>query len=74
MTPEIDSVTTAMLVLIILFFVIAFLIVIVSKFKAFTRDLDYINREIARTEGREQQYWKKEKRRLWLSLLPFYRR
>lgn len=40
----------------------------------FRKDLDYINREIARTTGQERRYWQRQKRRLWLSLLPFCRR
>lgn len=39
----------------------------------FNRELRYIKTEIGRTEGREQAHWKKKKRRLWLSLLPFFR-
>lgn len=43
----------------------------VSFWTAFARELDYIKEEIKRTEGAEQQRWKKRKRRLWRSLLPF---
>ena len=39
----------------------------------FRRELDYLQAEINRTEGAEQKYWKRQKRTLWLSLLPFYR-
>ncbi len=39
----------------------------------FRRELEYVKMEINRTEGEEQQYWKRQKRDLWLSLLPFYR-
>lgn len=38
------------------------------------RDIKYVNMEIRRTRGSERKHWKKEKRRLWLSLIPFYKR
>ncbi len=41
--------------------------------QAFKSDLKYINMEINRTDGREQAHWKRRKRQLWLSLIPFYR-
>lgn len=37
----------------------------------FNSELKYLNCEIGRTEGSEQRYWKRQKRRLWLSLIPF---
>ena len=36
-------------------------------------ELDYINMEISRTTGRERIFWQRKKKRLWLSLIPFYR-
>ena len=39
----------------------------------FCHEMRYIETEIGRTEGREQEHWKKKKRRRWLSLLPFFR-
>ena len=40
-------------------------------FNEFSRDLKYINYEISRTEGDERRYWLCQRRRLWLSLIPF---
>ena len=37
----------------------------------FSHELRYINCEIGRTTGGERRYWKRQKRRLWLSLIPF---
>ena len=37
----------------------------------FRKELRHLNQEIGRTSGREQRYWKKRKRRLLLSLIPF---
>lgn len=38
----------------------------------FRRELKFINMEIDRTTGREQQHWIKRKKRLKMSILPFY--
>lgn len=74
MNPELDTVTIVLLAIVIAFFAIVFLVGITAKINGFSHDLDYLNREIARTEGAERENWKREKRRLWLSLLPFFRR
>ena len=37
----------------------------------FSRELKYINSEIERTTGSEQRYWRRKRRRLWLSLFLF---
>ena len=37
----------------------------------FTKELRFLNMEIGRTDGEERTYWKRRRRRLWLSLLPF---
>lgn len=39
----------------------------------FTKELKYLNTEINRTYGEEHLYWVNRKRRLWLSILPFFR-
>ena len=54
--------------IIILIAVIFYLTVLFTTFK---RELDYINREIKRTYGSEREHWKRQRKRLWLSLLPF---
>ena len=40
----------------------------------FFRELSYLNKEIKCNHGRERQYWLKQRRKLWLSLIPFYKR
>lgn len=45
----------------------------VSWLKRFKSELKYLNIEIARTKGREKKHWKKKKRRLFLSIIPFVR-
>lgn len=74
MNPELDAFTNVLLAIVIAFFTVVLLVGLTAKINDFRHDLDYLNREIARTQGAERKYWKREKRRLWLSLLPFYRR
>lgn len=74
MNPELDAFTNVLLVIVIAFFAITILVGLTIKINDFSHELDYLNTEIARTEDAEREYWKREKRRLWLSLLPFYRR
>ena len=74
MNPELDTFTNVLLAIVIAFFAVVLLVGLTIKINDFRRNLDYLNREIARTEGAEHEHWKREKRRLWLSLLPFYRR
>lgn len=42
-----------------------------SYFSGFSRELRYLNMEIKRTQGRERKYYIRQRRRLWLSLIPF---
>lgn len=42
-----------------------------SYFTKFSRELQMINGEIRRSTDRERRYWKKQRRKLWLSLIPF---
>lgn len=37
----------------------------------FRQELKYINSEIGRNEGREKERWKRRKKRLLLSIIPF---
>ena len=52
-------------------------ILILAKFavfyRSFKKELDYINTEINRTVGGEQERWKRARKRLFLSLIPFYK-
>lgn len=74
MDPVIDPVINILFGIIVLFFAVLLLVGLVIKIDAFSHELTHINMEISRTVGRERQYWKRKRRRLWLSLLPFYRR
>lgn len=37
----------------------------------FSDELRYLNMEIERTEGAEREHYLRQRRRLWLSLIPF---
>ena len=56
--------------------VIVFLLILrlVFRLDSLKRDIEYVNMEIRRTRGSERKAWQKEKRRLWLALIPFYKR
>ena len=74
MNPELNAFTNVLLAMVSAFFVIVLLVGLTMRINSFSHDLKHLNIEIGRTEGAEREYWKREKRRLWLSLLPFFRR
>lgn len=53
-------------------FIIVFLIA--KQIYEFNRELDYLDSEIERTEGKEQQKWIERRKRLWMSIIPFFKR
>ena len=55
-------------VLLILVVLIFKFCIFINKFKA---KLRYFNCEIYRNAGEEQKFWIRQRRRLWLSLIPF---
>lgn len=50
---------------------IAILINLFEWITFFRKELRHLNGEIQRTSGRERAYWKKRKKRLLLSIIPF---
>ena len=72
-TSNSNSIFYILVGLVIAFFLFLILIWIISYFQEFRLELKSLNCEIERTEGRERKYWKKQRRRLWLSLLPFFK-
>lgn len=66
-----DNVTTVLLVIAGVLLGGIGLFALIDWWRAFRSELDYINSEIERTDGEEQQYWVRQRRRLWASLLPF---
>lgn len=52
-------------------FVLTILGALLLFFVDFSRELRYLNKEIQCTAGEERKHWIRQRRRLWLSLLPF---
>ncbi len=57
----------------ILLFFIGLLVAFVSWLNKFQKELNRLNLEINRTRGEEREHWKRQKRRLWLSIIPFFK-
>ena len=53
------------------FFLFLLLFGLAQFINGFSRELRYLNREIERTTGAEQRHYIRQRRRLWLSLIPF---
>ncbi len=52
-------------------FLILALIRLVDFSKEFSATLYYLNMEIKRANGMDRSHWIRQRRRLWLSLIPF---
>lgn len=46
----------------------------IAKIKTFSEELEYLNLEVERTTGEEQQSWIRRRRKHWLTLIPFVKR
>lgn len=60
-----------LVIVLAVFLLILLTIWLLSFIPHFSYELRYINREIERTKGDARKHWIRERRRLWLSLLPF---
>ena len=69
MTPEIKFLIILVAIPIVMFLLMGF----VLFYMKFSRELYYLNSEISRTVGSEKREWIKKRRRLWLSILPFFK-
>ncbi len=58
-------------VIVIIPMLIGMLIGLAIFINDFSRELKYLNNEIGRTTGAERRHWIRQRRRLWLSLIPF---
>lgn len=70
MSVKTDDITV-LIVVIGAVFVFLLIYALTLFFADFIKELKYINCEIQRTRGGERKYWKRQRRRLWLSLIPF---
>ena len=59
------------IILTLAFLVLLFLAKILEFVGEFRVELRCLNSNIQRTVGKEKVYWIRQRRRLWLSLLPF---
>ena len=60
-----------LLIFVILTALFLFILKLIFISDFFFRELKYLKSEIHRTRGKERERWKRRKRRLLLSLLPF---
>ena len=51
----------------------ALLVAFAAWFNEFQKELKYLKSEIRRTDGKERKHWIRQKRRLWFSIIPFFR-
>ena len=68
---SLDAVVWSLGVIIVLFVLISVLYGLCSFINDFSRELKYLNGEIGRTTGAERWHYIRQRRRLWLSLIPF---
>ena len=74
--PETNNSNTELywLIGIVAAFLLMVLLVGLAQFiKDFSRELRYLNNEVRRTTGSERRYYIRQRRKLWLSLIPFVR-
>lgn len=57
--------------IIAIFFLIGILFGLAQFVNDFSHELRYLNNEIGRTDGEEREHYIRQRRRLWLSLIPF---
>ena len=69
-----NSLTTVIIAVLVLAFAGLLLWALLVKLSQFREELEYINMELRRATAENRKYWKKRRRQLFLSLLPFYRR
>lgn len=56
---------------VVVLLVVLLLFRFISWLQWFRTELRYLNKEIVRTTGEEQERWKARKKRLLLSIIPF---
>lgn len=67
---ETESQLIGIALVVVLFLLLLALTVFIHNF---SKELHYLNMEIERTQGEERGYYLHQRRRLWLSLIPFVR-
>lgn len=67
-----DKLFSAVLITVLCIFGILLILYIGTVLYRFCLRLQYVNMEIGRTEGSEQEYWLHQKRKLIHSVFPFF--
>lgn len=67
-----DKLFSAVLITVLCIFGVLLILYIGTVLYRFCLRLQYINMEIGRTEGSEQEYWLHQKRKLIHSVFPFF--
>ena len=68
---EIDTELYWFIVTTVVLFSALLLIGLAAFVNDFSQELKYLNTEIGRTTGAERRHYIRQRRRLWLSLIPF---
>lgn len=68
---ELDPFTRVFVTIAVIILGVFVMLIFASWLKDFSLELRYLNNEIKRTRGREQEHWIRERRKLWMSILPF---
>ena len=67
-----DKLFSAVLITVLCIFGVLLILYIGTVLYRFRLRLQYVNMEIGRTEGSEQEYWLHQKRKLIHSVFPFF--
>lgn len=67
-----DKLLSAIIIMALSTLAVLILLFLGTVFCRFRLRMQYINMEIGRTKGREQEYWIRQKRKLIHSVFPFY--
>ena len=70
-TNDLNFGTILLIGIVVAIFLVLIIVKLTMYFLEFARELRYLNCEIGRTTGERLEHFKKQKRRLWLSLIPF---
>ncbi len=68
-----ETLLTPLVIIVAAFFAILLFYGLAAFFNDFSIELKYLNNEIQRTRGADRKHWQRQKRKLWLSLLPFFK-
>lgn len=68
---NLDAELYSLIIIIAAFFLIVLLFGLAQFINDFSHELRYLNNEIERTTGAERRHYIRQRRRLWLSLIPF---